>query len=129
MSNQAVRFRLEYEGRDVRLVSEQRIGMTLPPSDELGEGRHSGFWYELRDGDNQVLYRKVVYNPLRQDAEVFHPETGAPARVPMATESGTFWLTAPSHPSARYLVLYSSPPEPQRAAEAASELTRFELGR
>lgn len=129
MANQAVRFRLAYEGGDIRLVSQEEVVMTLPPSDELGEGEHSGFWYELRDADEQVLYRKVIRSPLREHAEAFHPETGAPTRVARAAEAGTFWLTVPSHPGACYLVLHSSPTEPRRTAEAATEGSRFDLRR
>ncbi|MFE0654396.1 hypothetical protein ACFVZH_38275 [Streptomyces sp. NPDC059534] len=127
MSVEAIRFRLNYEGQDVWLVSEQRVEMTLPPSDELGEGEHSGFWYETRDGDDQVLYRRVIGTPIRYDYEVSDPDTGQFTRVPAGSVAGDFALLTPGDLNARFLVLYSSPLDTESDAEAATELARFDL--
>lgn len=127
MAVEAIRFRITYEGQDVWLVSEQRVEMTLPPSDELGEGEYSGFWYETRDTDDQVLYRRVIGTPIRYDYEVADPDTGGFARVPAESVAGDFPVLVPADLNARFLVLHSSPLATESEAEAATELARFDL--
>ncbi|QTT72498.1 hypothetical protein J7W19_02755 [Streptomyces mobaraensis NBRC 13819 = DSM 40847] len=128
MTGQAVRYRLGYEGMDVRLLAEERIEATVPPSAEIGEGERSGFWFELRDDQECVLYRRVLATPFSAEHEVYDQESGTPSRVAGAPASGTLWLLVPSFPDARQLVVHGSPPEIERRAEAARELVRFDIG-
>lgn len=138
MAGQAVRYRLGYEGTDVQLLAEQQLEATVPPSVEIGEGERSGFWYELRDDEERVLYRRVLATPFSGEREVYDQETGAPSWVAAARSAGTLWLLVPSLPDARQLVLHGSPPEAGRLhgrpsesgrrAGAARELVRFDIG-
>ena len=74
-SNSAMRLTFSYDGDDVKLLSQQRTEMTVPPSDAMkGYGKYKGFWAELRSGTDKTLYRSVMHNPTKNDAEIF-PET------------------------------------------------------
>jgi hypothetical protein len=95
-SVEAIRRRITYEGQDIWLASQQRVEMTLPPSDELGEGEYSGFWYETRDTDDQVPYRQVIGTPIRYDYEVSDPDTDGFARFPADSVPGDFAVLAPA---------------------------------
>ncbi|MFF8370404.1 hypothetical protein ACF05W_16350 [Streptomyces lydicus] len=128
MSEATVRFSLEYEGSQVRLVAEERLTTVVPPSDEIDDEPHMGFWYELRDAEDQVLYSKMMYNPIALDDEVFDPESGAPSPVPVEEVAGSFWLLAPDDAQARQLVLHSSPIDREARWDPAVELARFDLG-
>ncbi|QES09997.1 hypothetical protein DEJ44_33115 [Streptomyces venezuelae] len=101
--------------------------MTLPSSDELGEGEYSGFWYETRDTDDQVLYRQVIGTPIRYDYEVSDVDTDGFVRVPADAVAGDFAVLVPADLNARFLVLNSSPLATESEAEAATELVRFDL--
>jgi len=128
MADPAIRFRFEYGSGGVRLVSRQPVNLILPPSDNLAGRAHSGFWFELRDGGDRVLYRKVLNNPIRVDHEVFADPGASPVRVAANKPAGEFWVLAPDRPDARSLVLHSSPLDPGRSHEPASVLARFDLG-
>ncbi|MEU0253812.1 hypothetical protein ABZ299_15205 [Streptomyces sp. NPDC006184] len=127
MSEAAVRFSLEYEGSQVWLVSEERLTTVVPPSDEIGDEPHMGFWYELRDAEDRVLYSKMMYNPIALDDEVFDPESGVPSPVPVEQVTGSFWLFAPDDAQASQLVLHSSPIDRETRWDPAVELARFDL--
>ena len=122
----AIRLTLEYEGTDVRVISGQRVRMTAPPSDPVDEYEgQAGFWFELRDQDDRVLYRRVVSNPIRSDVEVLSGDPVRPfTHVSLPDPSGTFTLVVPDS-GAGTLVLFGSPAgEP---AKEARELVRFDL--
>ncbi|WP_145953733.1 MULTISPECIES: hypothetical protein [Streptomyces] len=127
MSVEAIRCRITYEGQDFWLASQERVEMTLPSSDELGEGEYSGFWYETRDTDDQVLYRQVIGTPIRYDYEVSDVDTDGFVRVPADVVAGDFAVLVPADLNARFLVLNSSPLATESEAEAATELVRFDL--
>ncbi len=70
-SNRALRLIFRYEGNDVRLVSQQRVEMVVPPSDDLEVAPvQYEFWYELFNLDGQKLYRKASRNPITSRVEV-----------------------------------------------------------
>lgn len=64
----AQRVVLNYRAGDVTLEEVIYLDKLLPPTDELPEGgpegELSGFWFELRDGSDSLLYRQIESNPL-----------------------------------------------------------------
>src|SRR5687767_3227839 len=67
---QALRVTVAYDRGKVRVVSQQRIDMRVPPSDPVYDYEgHSGAWFELRDPNGLVLYRRVTPNLIPQDQE------------------------------------------------------------
>jgi hypothetical protein len=124
-----VRLTFEYERDRVRLIERQRVDMVAPvgESEPIKRGA-TGFWVELRDGRNRLLYQRVVYQPVRFEAEVFGEKPGDPLSWrPIANPRGTFALLVPDLPEANAVRLMSSPFEPERATEPARELLSIKL--
>jgi hypothetical protein len=61
---------------EVRLVSYERLNMICPPSvgDRPEAGKHGGFWMELRDADDRVLFHRLIYSPLGNSVEIHSPD-------------------------------------------------------
>jgi hypothetical protein len=71
--------------------------MKAPPSDPVkGYARHKGFWAELKNEEDRTLYRQVMHNPTRNDAEVFSddPDEGI-SREPAPKRKGVFVVVVP----------------------------------
>jgi hypothetical protein len=114
----------------VRIVSRRQVEMTLPPSDALEYVPGSvGFWAELRDADEQALYRRVMADPFEADIEV-PPEPGGPSftRVP-APPGGSFAVLVPDIPGADHVSLVRGEPGDTRGIARArpTEVARLPL--
>lgn len=116
-----------YEGDDVRLLSAERVEMTPLPSDALEPvEKAAGFWYELRDGAERTLYRRIAQNPMRTSAELLTDDPDRPLRrVEIPDPGGEFVLLTPDLDDAQTLVFVGSPSG--RAATESRELARFPL--
>ena len=143
-SPKAVRLTFSYKGDDVKLISQQPVDMTVPPSDPLkGYAKHKGFWAELKSDQNKTLYRRVMHNPTRNDAEVFsdYPEQSI-SREPAPDRTGVFVVVVPNTEKGQEVTLSRSygPPtaesgvSPQGmtamrslATGPATEIARFKL--
>jgi hypothetical protein len=124
-----LRLMFEYEGTKVHLLSSQIVTMRLPPSIAIDpEREQAGFWYELRDGDDHTLYRRLIETPVRFDAEVFSDEEKPSImRKEVSSPHGAFVLLVPATPNADSVVLFSSSIRPRTAAFAAKEFARIKL--
>jgi hypothetical protein len=124
-----LRLTFAYEGSTVRLVSRMSVEMLLPRPNAtpIREGQ-SGFWYELRDHQDRILYQRAVHNPIQFDVEIFpEDQKAAIHRRALANPHGTFDLLVPDVPEGDHVVLFSSPPQPERSTASASEVARFSL--
>jgi hypothetical protein len=120
--SRAVRFLVRYEGGDVSVIDQQEFEMAVPPSDPLkGFEGESGFWIELRDGKDQVLYRRIHENPIQQEVEAFE-EDGTAVRAAVEKPTGVFTFLVPDLPGADHVALVSSPLEPEQGAAKPAEL-------
>ncbi len=130
-ARRTLRLVFEYEGRDVRLVSSERVAMTPLPSHELAPGEGAtGFWYEVRDPDERPLYRRITENPVQTSVEVLTDDPERPlAREAVSEPRGHFVLHVPDLDEAATLLLIGSPPEDEPGVRAAEELGRFDLRR
>jgi hypothetical protein len=125
----AIRLTFAYDGPDVRLVDRQEVETILPPGEPepIPDGA-SGFWIELRDKGGGALYRQLLHQPVRMEAEVFPEDHDQlPHHVPRSSPTGAFAIVVPDLPDAERAVLHSSPPQPERAHEAAAELLEVPL--
>jgi hypothetical protein len=126
----AVRMVFSFDGEHVTLVSQQSVEMVLPPSDPLTgtEGR-KGFWYELRDAQDQPLYRKVIHHPMREDVEVFSddPQQHSVTRQVVPNRKGVFVVLVPNTEKGRTVALWSSPRRLEMAHQPAAVIARFAL--
>jgi DNA mismatch repair ATPase MutL len=141
-SPKAVRLTFSYEGDKVKLLSQQAVEMTVPPSDALGYGGQKGFWAELKSEEDKTLYRHVMHNPTRNDAEVFSPDPAQGiTREPAPKRKGVFTVVVPDSGKGHSVRLCRSPvdeseqkalPKSERgvrslAAAPAEEFARFKL--
>lgn len=131
-----MRLTFSYDGNNVKLLSQQRIEMIVPSSDALKGYRQKGFWAELKSGSDKTLYRSVMHNPTKNDAEIF-PETpgGEISRQPAPKRKGVFVVVVPDTAKGEEVILRRSAPErkgPTKgisalAVKPAEEILRFKL--
>jgi hypothetical protein len=123
----ALRLTFSYSRKGIHLDEIQPLeGMPSPPTDPIQHGPEAGFWYELRDAKNATLYRQVVHNPMRHEAEVY--TEGAPIdRQTMEDHADSFTLLAPSLEGVTTIALFSSPLDSATFGAAAEEIARFSL--
>src|SRR5215213_3041906 len=135
--NKAMRLTFSYDGDDVKLLSQQRTEMIVPPSDAVkGYGTYKGFWAELRSGSDKTLYRTVMHNPTKNDAEVF-PESrsGVISREPAPKRRGVFVVLVPDTDKGEEVILCRSAPATKGptkgiralASKPAEEILRLKL--
>ena len=133
----ATRLTFSYDGDNVKLVSQKRTEMKVPPSDPVtAYGKQKGFWAELKNERDKTLYRHVMHNPTRNDAEVF-PETPGQSisREPAPKRKGLFVVVVPDTAKGEEVTLFRSSPEEQEpasglralASKPATEIMRFKL--
>jgi hypothetical protein len=120
-SPKAVRLTFSYQGDQVKLVSQQPVEMTVPPSDPLkGYEAHKGFWAELKSDQDKTLFRRVLHNPTRNDAEVFSddPEQSI-SREPAPKRKGVFVVVVPHTEKGHEVTLSRSSGAPDIELEGA----------
>ena len=123
-----LRLLFSYHDAEMELIDRQSVETAPPPSDALVGRPEAGFWYELRNTDEQVLYRRLAQNPMRGSAEVLTEDRERPiARERLSEVRGEFVLHVPDLRAARSLVLFASPLEPERLSEPAEEIGRVDL--
>ena len=127
------RITLKFEDGDFNLLSRQTITKVIPQSDELPQVNDSlsGFWYELQGFEENVIYRRIIENPVRNTFEgpdIDTPENGnAVDRKESIPQSQIFTLLIPFPPSGAQLVLFGSPLLEGAVAEPAEELASIPL--
>ena len=135
----AVRLTIAYNGDQIELVSQQSVAMKAPPSDPIvGVAERAGFMVDLKDAEDQTLYRRVLHDPIPRDVEVFSPDPRQTVqRAPVAEPRGVFSVVLPEMEAAQAVSLIGPPPPAAErgfaAAQAeamqapAREIARFEL--
>jgi hypothetical protein len=124
------RLTFEYEGDQIRLVSEQHVRMIVPPSQPLEQAETlGGFHVLLRDQRGEQVYRFTRTSPIQHDAEVFNePQSERSVeRVPVGRPKGAFVVLVPDVPGAKTLELVGPPPRPDAFQERSYTLARIEL--
>ena len=129
-SREALRLTFRFDGDRVELTGVQALQKLIPPrvGPEPEEGKHAGEWLQLRDGDDRVLYTRVLNDPLRTRVDVHDPEKG-PSIVVGPPASGTFDVLVPDLPDAVFAVLYASPAVQGAELRPAVLVARYELPR
>jgi len=109
----AVRLIFEYDGDDVRLVSQQPVHVAVSGFD-LAPAPAAGHFVELRTAANEPLNRVPVRGAFAASAEVFPERHGDPiTRVDVASPKGAFTVVVPAGPEAvRAALLQVVPPSP-----------------
>lgn len=141
-SPKAMRLTFSYQGDQVKLISQEPVEMTLPASDSLrGYANEKGFWAELKGDQDKTLFRRVLHNPTRNDAEVFSddPEQSI-SRAAAPKRKGVFTVVVPHTEKGREVTLSRSSERPDLAGAPrgmtalrslatgpAREIARFKL--
>ncbi|MDQ1639555.1 MAG: hypothetical protein QOF62_2894 [Pyrinomonadaceae bacterium] len=105
----------------MKLVSQQPVEMTVPPSDPVKDYQEQkGFWAELKGDQDKTLFRRVLHNPTRNDAEVFSddPEQSI-SRAPAPERKGVFTVVVPHTEKGREVTLSRSAGNPDIEAAGA----------
>ena len=121
VSPKAVRLTFSYQGDQVKLISQQPVEMTVPPSDPVkGYEQHKGFWAEVKSKQDKTLFRRVLHNPTRNDAEVFSddPEQSI-SRAPAPKRKGVFTVVVPKTDKGQDVTLSRSAEQPEVEPEGA----------
>jgi hypothetical protein len=127
-----LRLTFQVRNGEVRLVSHERLEMVCPPS--IGERpearRHGGFWMELRDAQDRVIFHRLLEDPVASSVEVHSPD-GKIRREFGPLPETMFEVLVPDDADARSLVLmgeYLDPASTREVREGgARELIRFDV--
>jgi hypothetical protein len=133
----AMRLIFEYEGDQVRLVSQMPVDLLITGFD-LTRTQRAGFFVDTRDAAGQTLARVPARNVFATSTEVFPEEPGEPiSRVEVPTPRGAFTVVVPAPGGADSVSLVRVAPggadAAARAAGAAgsaratTEIARFPL--
>lgn len=123
-----LRLTFHYEGEHLALAKQQRVRMVAPgsPTALPVADQNSGFWVEVRDGRDHVLFHRVLQNPMSDFVEVHSPE-GKIQVVPVTRAQGEFEVLVPDIPEAAGVVVFGSPRDLKRTLAPAQEIGRFPL--
>jgi hypothetical protein len=126
--SRAIRLVFEYEGDKLEVRDEIATETAIAPSDPIrGYEGESGFWIELRDDKGELVFRRILNNPIQFDVESHDPELGT-RRHAVEKPRGVFTVLVPDVADARDLIVVASPLDAERRAAPAEPLVRFRLG-
>src|SRR5262245_9748105 len=115
MSEEAIRLRFSFDGAHIHLIHHQILKMRAPPSDwTLTYGRPksfrplTGFWIALRDATGAPVYRRLLYDPLRQYPEAPNGRGGW-TRTSVKRKEGVFSVLVPAMGEARSVTINGPP--------------------
>ena len=108
----AWRLTFAYDGDRVELVSHQWIDMRAPAGlDAPADVDRPGFFVEMRDAADRVVYQAAMHPPIQRDIEVFSPDPAESIRrVPVEQPRGTFQVVVPDLPEGETVLLRGSEP-------------------
>lgn len=136
----SVRLIFEYDGEEIRLISEQEVALVPPASDsKVARADEAGFWLELRDAKLQVMHRQIIHDPIITHPEVFSDQPGKSiVRSPTPSKKGAFTVLVPRIATSDHIAfirmdanarLLARAQARQPAAGPAGEIARFSLNK
>jgi hypothetical protein len=130
----ALRVRLIVDDNHLELHSIIPVDAFLPPSDTTTQAEElSGSWFELRDTQDQTLYRRRIPQLTQDTREVFTGDVEESiVRPPDSRGPTPVFFLVPDTSAARDVVLFTSRmPRLDRtsAAEAGTPAAATEIGR
>jgi hypothetical protein len=125
----AMRLIFEYEGNQVRLVSQQPVEMAITGSD-LARVKHPGYYVDTRDGGGRTLARVPARNAFSASVEIFPQKPGEPiSRVDVAQQRGAFTVVVPVPENAdHFSVVQITAGRPDTQAPASRNTSPVEGG-
>jgi len=105
VSPNAVRLIFEYEGEQVRLVTQKSVEMIITSID-ITQRPQPGYYVDTRNATNETLARVPVDNAFETSFEVFPEQHDEPIiRMDVAKPQGAFTVIVPVSDSAVRVVL------------------------
>ena len=132
----ALHFTFHYRGTDIQVQSVDQVDTPALPSDTTaGHEQHAGFWVEVRAATGELVYRRVMQNPVRHEIETHAPDEDGRTRhhqQPLDNPEGIFTLLIPDFDESHTLLMFNSPEldgpiDPSRPPGPAREVARFSL--
>jgi hypothetical protein len=91
----AIRLIFEYEGDEVRLVTQQPVEMAITGFD-IAQVERPGYYVDARDADGQTLARVPARNAFAASTEVFPEQPGEPiTRIDVPEPPGAYTVVVP----------------------------------
>ena len=132
----AMRLIFEYDGDNVRLVSQQPVDVAVTGFD-LARAQHPGWYIDTRDAADHALARVPAHGAFPSGAEVFPEQHGEPiTRAAGAKPKGAFTVVVPVSEGADHVaVVHVAPARPEAGLTAGraqgeseiKEIARFPL--
>jgi hypothetical protein len=122
------RVTLRFDHGKYELIEKTTAGAKLPPSDDLPKSQveTSGFWYELQSTRGDVLYRRIIADPVLLVSETKSHGPGAKVeRAEAVPEQRVFSLLIPRPVEGDRLVIFSSPTERGAQTRPAKQVARI----
>ena len=124
----SVRLIFEYEGDDVRLISQVPVALAVTGF-ELSEAAAAAHYLEVRNADEQPLLAVAVRDAMSASAEVFPEPGGEISRVDLPEARGAFTVVVPLAAGADHVALMRSPRAAAGASGVAALAEPQELGK
>jgi hypothetical protein len=127
--NRAIRLIFEYDGDQVRLVSQQPVDMVITGFD-LAQTERQGYYVDTRNAAGRTLARVPARNAFAASTEVF-PEKpgGAITRVDVPKPRGAFTVIIPAPSEADHVSLVQvKPGQADAMAPTSSGTSQVEGG-
>jgi hypothetical protein len=114
MPTLAMRLIFEYEGQQVRLVSQQPVDIAITGFD-IARAQRPGYYIDTRDATGRTLSRVPARDAFSGSTEVFPEQPGEPiTRVDVATPRGAFTVVVPVAEGADHVtVVHVTPAAPE----------------
>ncbi|HMS82534.1 MAG TPA: hypothetical protein PKD12_02655 [Nitrospira sp.] len=124
-TTRAARLIFEYEGAQVRLVSQQLVDMVVTGFD-IARAHQAGVYVDARDADGMTLTRVPARDAFATSTEIFPERAGdAIVRVDPAKVKGAFTVVIPVPQAAnRVAVVRVAPAQPETQLPAGGATSR-----
>jgi hypothetical protein len=116
----SVRLIFEYDGDQVRLVSQRPVDMAITGS-EIARSASPGVYVDSRDAAGRTLARVPAHSAFAHSQEVFPEQPGEPiVRVDVPRPRGAFTVVVPAPPDAEEVaVVRVAPAQPGAPAPSS----------
>lgn len=105
-SRHSIRLTFHITEGEAEIIATERLRMVTPPS--IGElpiaGTHGGYWVELRNDKGDVIFHRIINNPIQSSAEIFSPD-GRIERLFDKAKAQTFEVLIPDTAAGRTIAL------------------------
>ena len=119
----AMRLIFEYEGDQVRLISQTPVDMALTGTD-TAHAEHAAYFVDTRDAANNTLARVSAHGAFASSTEVFPEQHGAPiTRVEVAHPKGAFTVITPAPDETHHVTVLKATQRVSPVAGAVQDLS------